>query len=209
VNPLYPSTEPLAPKVARCEAAYARRGLPTVFKLTAATAPPELDAFLGERGYRREAESIVQLADLGDLASERDAAVAVDEELPEEWLDALCRAGGSAGRHAATMRAMFGAIEPPTGFAALRAEGAIVAVALGVVDRGHVGLFDVLTAPAFRGRGFGARVVSGVLRWGRERGALRAHLAVQADNAPALRLYAKLGFREAYRYWYRVKARHG
>ena len=38
VNPLYPATEPLGAKVARCEEAYGRRGLDTVFKLTGATA---------------------------------------------------------------------------------------------------------------------------------------------------------------------------
>jgi ribosomal protein S18 acetylase RimI-like enzyme len=207
VNPLYRSREPAGPKIARCEGAYARRGLDTVFKLTGATEPAELDGLLAERGYRQEAESIVQIADLGRSPQERDGSVVVAEVLPEGWLEELCRCSGGSGRHLGTMRALLGSIEPAVGFATMRAEGEVVAVAMGVAERGYVGLFDVATAPAARGRGFGRRVVGEVLHWGRERGAERAHLAVQADNVAALRLYAGLGFREAYRYWYRVKAR--
>jgi hypothetical protein len=41
--------------------------------------------------------------------------------------------------------------------------------------------------------------------WGHDAGATRGYLQVVDGNLLALNLYAKLGFREAYRYWYRVK----
>jgi N-acetylglutamate synthase len=206
VNPLYPATEPLGAKVARCEEAYGRRGLDTVFKLTGATEPTGLDGLLADRGYRREAESIVQVAELASFAPDLDPSVRVDADLPDGWLVELCRCSGASPRHVPTMQALLRAIEPSTGFATVRSGGEVVAIGLGVAERGWIGLFDIATAPAARGRGFGRRVVAQLLRWGREQGAVQAHLAVVADNGPALRLYAKLGFDEAYRYWYRVKA---
>ena len=36
-------------------------------------------------------------------------------------------------------------------------------------------------------------------------GAQGAYLQVMLNNPPALALYQRLGFAEAYRYWYRVK----
>src|SRR3954468_24140612 len=48
-----PSTLPLDDKVAWCEQRYAERSMPTVFRLTPMSQPPELDAALGARGYVR------------------------------------------------------------------------------------------------------------------------------------------------------------
>src|SRR5687768_17494403 len=48
-------------KVAECERLYAERGQACIFKLTPVQA--ELDALLERRGYTREAESLVQVAE--------------------------------------------------------------------------------------------------------------------------------------------------
>jgi ribosomal protein S18 acetylase RimI-like enzyme len=76
--------------------------------------------------------------------------------------------------------------------------------ALAVRDGPLLGLFDLGVEPALRGRGHGRRLLDGLLRWGIERGARCAYLQVLATN-PAIRLYERTGFREVYRYGYRVR----
>jgi ribosomal protein S18 acetylase RimI-like enzyme len=100
---------------------------------------------------------------------------------------------------------MLANIVPETGFgAALDAGGQPVAFGLGVVERGHVGLFDIVSDPQRRRAGHGRRLVEGLMAWGRARGASRAYLQVVAGNARAIALYDSLGFREVYRHCYRA-----
>ncbi|GIQ70557.1 hypothetical protein XYCOK13_33810 [Xylanibacillus composti] len=73
------------------------------------------------------------------------------------------------------------------------------------MEREHIGLYDIVTDINFRNRGFAEQMILHLLRWGRENGARYSYLAVVANNAPAWRLYSKLGYKEVYRYWYRVK----
>jgi ribosomal protein S18 acetylase RimI-like enzyme len=100
---------------------------------------------------------------------------------------------------------MLGHLVPQGGFISLRHGGQVVACGMGVVQEGFVGLFDIVTAAGFRKRGFGRQIVLDLLAWGKRRGAHTAYLQAMLDNGPALRLYSKAGFREVYRYWYRVK----
>src|ERR1700675_1138814 len=51
VNPFYPSTLPLAAKVAYCAAFYAAVKLPFVFRLLPFSQPPELDSWLERDGW--------------------------------------------------------------------------------------------------------------------------------------------------------------
>ena len=66
-------------------------------------------------------------------------------------------------------------------------------------------MFDIVTHLQARRQGYGTQLVLSILAWARQRGAHTAYLQVMLHNAPALRLYSKLGFGEIYQYWYRVK----
>jgi ribosomal protein S18 acetylase RimI-like enzyme len=85
------------------------------------------------------------------------------------------------------------------------AGGRPVACGMGVVDRGLFGLFDLVTDPGHRRRGYGSQLIAGLIGRARAHGATTCFLQVAQHNQPARALYQKLGFREAYRYWYRVK----
>ena len=82
-------------------------------------------------------------------------------------------------------------------------EGKVVACGLGIYQDEYFGLFDIVTDEGERGRGYGHELVESMLVWGIERGANWAYLQVTTHNVPANRLYARFGFQEAYRYWYR------
>jgi ribosomal protein S18 acetylase RimI-like enzyme len=209
VQPLYPPLGSVRANVEACAAAYSARGQDAIFKLTPASEPAGLDELLTRLGYAREAPTSVQTTELTGLADTDDAAVTLCEAAQADWLDAFLRLGGTAAEHRPTMTRMFERMTPSHVFAALRVDGQIVSVGLAVAEAGLVGMYDVVTDASARNRGFGRRLVRQLMRWGRAQGAERAYLSVMADNAPALHLYAALGFRERYVYWYRRLARAG
>lgn len=59
-------------------------------------------------------------------------------------------------------------------------------------DTAH--LFQMWIAPEWRGRGFGAEMVTRIVEWAAATGALRLVLGVTAGNSSAHRLYSRAGF---------------
>ena len=60
--------------------------------------------------------------------------------------------------------------------------------------------------PEQRRRGVARALLAALAGWASAQGAQRLYLQVERDNEPARRLYAGLGFEEAYRYHYRRAA---
>jgi ribosomal protein S18 acetylase RimI-like enzyme len=205
VIPLYPSEREIREKIRTCESLFRGRGMRTVFKLTAASLPPELDAILAEEGYRREAETSVRVLARETAKGTPADGVAFRTELEEEWMSALCALNAYDPRHHGTVRAITEKIGPPRVFASVRRGGRIVGCGLGVVRQGHAVLFDIVVDGEFRRQGMGGRIVESLLCWGGEQSAGTAFLQVMTNNPPALAMYNGLGFQEVYRYWYRVK----
>jgi N-acetylglutamate synthase len=205
VNPIYPSERNTIEKISFCEETYRAQGLPTIFKLTAASQPQDLDTLLAERGYQADARTSVQLLDLGRWNYDAAADISLAQSETEEWSAAFCRMSGIGQTHQATHRQVLTAIMPAKCFASINVDGRVVGCGLGVMQAGFMGLFDIVIDPGCRRRGYGERLVQNLLAWGKRQGAHTAYLQVMLNNAPALRLYARAGFLEEYQYWYRLK----
>jgi ribosomal protein S18 acetylase RimI-like enzyme len=80
---------------------------------------------------------------------------------------------------------------------------------LGVLERDWFGLFDIVTHPDYRQQGLATQLIAEMLDWAISEGAKNSYLQVMENNAPALGLYAKLGYVDAYGYWYRVPENWG
>jgi len=205
VNPLYASCLDVAEKIEACERLYRARNLDVVFKMTGATQPAHLDEMLSARGYRRDSPTSVQLADLIGTDTRTENSILVTETLTEAWLSDFMRLSGVNPSRRATLEQMLCGSPLLNGFFALRRDAQTIACGLGVVQNECVGLFDIVTDANFRNQGHGQTLVQNILAWGKAHGARTAYLQVMLNNAPALRLYAKLGFTEIYQYWYRIK----
>ncbi len=190
-------------RIAAAEALYARQGIRCIFRMSPLM-DPEVGRLLEARGWAAFEESLTMTADL-DPGCDMPAGVEVAAARADEWSRGYMAFNGVAPERQAIHDRMLDSIVPEAGFALARdAAGAPAAFGLGVVERGYVGLFDIVSDPGQRRAGHGQRLVAGLMAWGHARGATRAYLSVLATNQQAIALYAKLGFREAYRYHYRA-----
>jgi ribosomal protein S18 acetylase RimI-like enzyme len=208
VVPLYPGPaveNGAVDRIAACEALYRQRGLPTVFKLTGASQPAGLDDLLAARGYQAEAHTSVQLLDLKTWQPPDRAQSDIRPVPDEAWLAAFARMSAIKGQNRILHERILASIIPSRAFACLSSGGQIAACGLGVLQDGHLGLFDIVVDPDLRRRGYGEQVVRDLLAWGKHNGAHTTYLQVMLNNPPALALYARVGYQAAYSYWYRGK----
>lgn len=209
IIPLYESRLPLDEKIAYCESICASVSRPTIFKLTDAAQPPELDSVLAEHGYIIDTTHVsVQICSLVDYQPiTHDLDIRIEPRLTDTWLNGFHSIKSLAPEHVENARAMFSQIIPRSAFISLWNEGRIAAAGLGVLERGYLGLLQLIVVDgALRGQGLGTALVHALLAWGVACGAHTAYLQMELSNIPAQRLYGKLGFSEQYQYWYRVKS---
>jgi GNAT superfamily N-acetyltransferase len=204
VNPLYASQTQIMEKIIACEKIYQAKNLPIVFKLTDDSHPADLDSTLAAQGYQINSPTSVQLIHLHSWPSTQSPEIRLETQASEEWHTAFSLMNEVKPERQNIHRKMLGAILPLKCYASCFWKGQIVACGLGVLQD-YLGLFDIVTDKAYRRQGFSELLLCNILSWAKEKGVQKAYLQVMLNNPPALRLYEKLGFKEAYQYWYRLK----
>ena len=207
VNPLQPAGDPAA-LIDAVEVAYRSRGLTPIFRLSPLADIDLYDRQLAERGYRLVEPSRVMVLD--DLASFARPGVSagltlrLDAEPSPAWSAANEQLRPCVPEQRAARDAILRKIAVPAVFASLYEGEMPLALAIGAVVGRWFDLNAVATRPEMRGRGLMRALLGEMAEWGRRQGAEAGHLAVVGGNAPAERLYERIGYREAYRYQYRV-----
>jgi GNAT superfamily N-acetyltransferase len=213
VLPLGDPGEPLAAAVEAMQQWYEERGLPPRAQLPDRVGDA-LDAALRARGWPAYNPTVVLVAptsapEAGDSSSGL-PPVRVGPEPDDDWLAAYHYRGGELPEGAAdVLRAGSG-----LGFAKVVDGGAVLAVARAAVTAAPdgttwLGLTAVEVVPQTRRQGLGRHLATQLLAWGASAGATRCYVQMAADNAPARRLYDRLGFSEHHRYVYRRSAQPG
>jgi N-acetylglutamate synthase len=180
---------------------YGRRGLRPRAQVPMPGAE-RADAALAAAGWTRDDDVLVLTA---SLARWRAPSVAVDlAPTPDDaWLAGYRYRGTSLP--AVAHDVLVNADDPV--FAAVRtgpAPGPLAAVARGVLVDGWLCVTAVTVDEAHRRRGLATAVMAALGSWARGRGGHSCVLQVAGGNAPALELYARLGFTEHHRYHYRL-----
>ena len=123
----------------------------------------------------------------------------------EQWLAAFAQITRQEDTARLLHLAILSAMVPVVCPVVMMGEGIPKAIALGVLERGMVGIYDLVTDTRCRRQGCATQILSTILGWAISNGATSAYLQVMSDNQTALRLYEKLGFAYCYKYWYRMK----
>jgi ribosomal protein S18 acetylase RimI-like enzyme len=175
---------------------YAQRGQPAQVQLTPIGGHPRLAAALDAAGWAAKWPSAVLRAPAGFTAA---SGVELLDRAEPRWLDAWAACEGrddaDVAAHAEQVlarlpgRVAYALVEPAR------------AVGIGVCDGERVGLFCVAVHPDHRRAGLGSAVVRTLVALS---GAREDYLEVEQRNAPALAMYARLGFSRAYDYVHRI-----
>ena len=216
VNALAGGTLPLDDILRRCRGSFEQAGLPLILRLTPFSQPVDLDDQLAAKGW-----TCFDPADVMVLPSLEafDDAGGIEPLTPTAYARLIGELRGSSVEeiegHA---RRLEQASVPHQAFR-MTQDGVLLACGQVAIDPepaqasagelggglagGMAGLFDIFTPEDQRGRGYGFKLCAALLAEARRQGALSAYLQVGADNEAAQRLYARLGFLQAYRYHYR------
>ncbi|TYP86788.1 GNAT family N-acetyltransferase [Blastococcus xanthinilyticus] len=178
---------------------YRERGLPARACVPGPAA--DADAALAAAGWGRDEDTVVLTGPAGPWPCP-DVPVVLADAPDEVWLTGY-RAGGALP---ASATAVLRRAEQPR-FASVRPyppPAPAVAVARGAVAEDVLVISAVTVDERHRRRGLATALMTTLAADARSRGARCCVLQVTASNAPALALYARLGFTEHHRYHYRT-----
>lgn len=210
VNALTPGVRPLDERLAAAEAACARGGVPLIFRITPFTQPADLPEALQARGFRPVDPTRVLVATTlpGRPPPAVPAGLRLEALDGAAFAEAVGALRGSPPEHRRSHALRLAQSPVPYHALALRRadDRAVLACGQVALEPPLAGLYDVFTHPDTRGRGLATLLCEHLLSLSASLGATMGYLQVDAGNGPALAVYHRLGFVDAYGYVYFERA---
>ncbi|MBT2594896.1 N-acetyltransferase [Arthrobacter sp. ISL-72] len=211
-NSVWPRSEPAGTDHGRlallreARAWYRSRQLPVIFQVFDDPRNAALNLVLDGEGFTRQSETLILEREAGGYGDGAGVGVELSVEPSPEWLQLWWSVDGRGGEESlATARGILEGC--PSVYALVRDDDGLPAavgrLALPAGDSARGGLYCMATRPDARRRGHAGRILQSLLAAGDSRGLDGYWLLVTAANAAARELYARAGFREAGRYFYR------
>lgn len=210
INAVAPGRMAVAEKLAACAALYAELGLPLIVRITPFTQPAELDAHLAAAGFDFHDDTRVMVLSRLDAVDLNPGPAPADSGdwvplSPPAYADAVGEIRGSAAEaRRAHAERLSNSPVPYRGFA-LQRDGMVLACGQIATEGDLAGLYDIATHPRAQRHGLAMWLCKRLLTVAiSEHSCKAAYLQVGAGNDAARRIYARLGFADAYSYHYRV-----
>lgn len=205
IYPLAASALPLDEKLAYLKPFYAQQSLPLMLRVTSLH-EASLDLALAERGLLREDDTRVMSGplELAPLLPTLPQGYSLDAVDAIEFAESVGQLRGSPPEQRAAHAKRLAESPMPTIRCVITHEGHPVSAGQCVIEATLVGLYDIVTDEAHRGRGLASLASRWLLAKAHASGARHMYLQVDADNAVARKIYHTLGMEDRYSYWYRV-----
>jgi ribosomal protein S18 acetylase RimI-like enzyme len=206
VNPIYSFENNLEEKIRYCENIYKQNNLPVVFKIIGCEEHKVINKRLEELNYHKIDLTSVQICNELKHKDQKAAQITIEKVFTENWKKCFYCCNNIKNMETINIiENMLKNIRHDIISVYKTDGGTFAGCGYGVVEKGFVGLFDIVVKEEFRGKGYGKEIVETILASAEETGVKKAYLAVVNNNVIAKNLYGKLGFREIYKYWYMKK----
>ncbi|MEN8905572.1 MAG: GNAT family N-acetyltransferase [Clostridiales bacterium] len=207
VNPLYQSRHNINNKIDNCEKIFYSRSLNPTFKITPFNLPNNLDEVLMNRRYSIIHLTSVQTLKLDKFEEPIIKSISMTHKFDENWYYYYCNFNNMSGKNKIIYKKMLENLITSKYYILLLVDNEVVACGLFVIENNFAGIFDIVVKEDYRKKGYGRQLMLNILKYSNSNNTKFAYLQVLIDNVAALNLYSKLGFREAYKYYYRVLGR--
>lgn len=203
INSIGAGVLPFPAKLEHCVDFYLQHRLPCLFRITPFSQPHNLDVELAAADFEAHQDTRVMAVSLSNTGP-RVPPAAAQSVTVEQFAAAFCALHGLDSPQAKAERERYARTSGPGAFVVQCDGDTPVACGSLAVQGKFAGIFGMVTAAEYRGRGVATAIVAKLLNDARAAGAETAYLQVEADNAPARQTYSKFGFRDCYAYWYRA-----
>ncbi len=202
VNPLDPADHSdLDERIASAARLFQSHGRPLIFRHSP-LAPVELENRLDARGWLRFDETHVMTMELDGYGIDEKIITLPCTDVGK-WIDQSVAMESFSSDVKPGVSELIDNVQGEVGLFLKEDDDQPKAAAMAVRFDDLVGLFEIVSNPAARRKGYGRAIVRDALAWARSRGAKRAWLQVVVENNAAVELYQSIGFSEVYSYAYR------